>query len=80
MAAMARKATLLLSSMVEPAPANNTVNDSAEMAGRGVASPSFRGFVGAIAANSGFSCLSGFGFRLCLQHPVTAGLIDPGRR
>ena len=62
MAAMVRKAALLASSMAEPAPANNTVNDSAEIAGRGVASTSFRGVVGAIAASSGLSCSSDIGF------------------
>ena len=61
-AAMARRAALLLSSMVESALANNTVSDSAEMAGRGVTSASFRVVVGAIAASSGLSSSSDIDF------------------
>ena len=62
MAAMVRKAVLLLSSILESAPANNTVSDSAEIAGRGVTSVSFRAVVGEIAASSGLSCSSDIGF------------------
>ena len=48
--------------MVESSLANNTVNDSDEIAGRGVASPSFGLVAGAIAAGSGLSCSSAIGF------------------
>ena len=62
MAAMVRNAGLLLSSMAEPAPANNTVSDPVEIAGRGVPSVSSCVAVGVIAASSGLSRSSDIGF------------------